>query len=194
MNLKHWGFGIGALLFASSAFGQQFLYGFLGGIPITNSVIKNTDGFTFRSAHKAIVGAAAEVRLPAGLSIEGDFLVHPFNLEVGENPPPHFTPQTLYNYTVFEIPVMLKARFTNGPLRPFAEGGISFRGHLNKFNIAPYGFTAGGGIEFGIRRVILIDPQLRYTFWGQDSLITVSGSHVPGEQRNQLSAILEFLF
>ena len=121
-------------------------------------------------------------------------MIHPFDLEVGSNPPPHFGTQSLYDYNVFEIPVLAKARFTSGLVRPFVEGGVSFRATANSFNISHFGLTLGGGIEIGPKRFIRIAPQLRYIRWGQDSLITVNGSHVGAEQLNQLEALIGISF
>jgi hypothetical protein len=189
-----WVFVAGMLAFSDCAFCQQFSFGVVGGAPVTSSVITNPDGFTFGSAHKYIIGASAEVGLPFGLSVEGDFLIHPFDIEVGANPPPHFGAQSLYDYNVFEIPVLAKAHFTNGIIRPFVEGGVSFRGSVNSLNVSHYGLTLGGGLEIGMRKLLRFSPQLRYIRWGADSLITVNGSRVAAEQANQLEALIGISF
>ena len=121
-------------------------------------------------------------------------LYHPFNLEVGSNPPPGFAAVTLYDYKVFEFPGVLKARLTEGLIRPYVEGGPTFRGSPNGLNVAHYGITAGAGLEIGTKKLIRISPEIRYTRWGSDSLIEVNNSHVSAEQLNQVAAYLSVTF
>ena len=132
--------------------------------------------------------------LPFGLSIEGDVLYHPFNLEVGPKPPPSFSASTLYDYTVFDFPVLAKFRLTPGLLRPYVEGGPAFRGSPSGLNVAHYGVTVGAGLEIGKRKLLRISPEIRYTRWGPDSLIVVNGNVVPAEQQNQVAVLLGVAF
>jgi hypothetical protein len=191
MPFLRWGI-LSTLLVTSSAFSQQLSFGVLGGVPLTSAVIVNPSGFTFDSARKGMVGGLVEVSLPFGLSVEGDVLFHPLNLEVGANPPPPFTAITVYDYKVFEFPVLAKARLTSGLLRPFVEGGPTFRGSPDTLNISHFGVTVGFGVELGKRRLLRVSPEVRYTRWGSDNLITANG--VSGEQLNQVALLLGVSF
>jgi hypothetical protein len=193
MKIWSWGFLSSLLFFTSSAY-SQVSFGIKGGIPITSSVLSNPGGFTFDSARKYIVGGSVELALPFGLSVEGDVLYHPFNLEVGTKPPPLFSISTLYDYKVFEFPVVAKYRITSGLVKPYIEGGPSFRGSPNGLNVAHYGVTIGGGVEIGKTKWLRISPEIRYTRWGPDSLITSGGTRIPAEQLNQVAALIGLSF
>lgn len=197
---RRWGLtGLLVAISSSSVFGQQFSVGIVGGVPITSSVVTNPSGYAFSAAHTYLIGPTFEVGLPLGLSLEGDFLFHPFDIQVGAKNPPGFTANTTYNYHVFEIPVLVKARFTNGIVRPFVEGGPTFRGTINSFNISHYGVTFGGGFEIGRKRLLRISPAIRYTRWGAGGILNPdgylgSGTNIAKVDANQLSAVVGITF
>jgi hypothetical protein len=189
-----WSFLISLCLFSVPASSQSVSFGVKGGAQLTSSVLLNPSSFTFDSARKYIIGGSIDVGLPLGLSVEGDVLYHPFNLEVGTKPPPLFSASTLYDYTVFEFPVLAKFRLTPGLIRPYFEGGPVFRGSPSGLNVAHYGVTVGAGLEIGKRKLLRISPEIRYTRWGPDSLIVVNGNTIPAEQQNQLAVLLGISF
>jgi len=116
------------LFLTGSAFAQHLSVGVKGGFPLTNSLLANPGGYTFDSSRKYIVGGMVEIGLPFGLSVEGDVLYHPFNIKSLTNPPLGFSASTLKDYNVFDFPVVAKYRLTGGPIRPYVEGGLTFRG------------------------------------------------------------------
>jgi hypothetical protein len=69
----------------------------------------------------------------------------------------------------FEFPVLAKYKFALGRVRPFLEGGPSFRtaGNLNSANPSHFGVNAGVGLEMQWRS-IGIAPKVRYTRWAED--------------------------
>ena len=69
----------------------------------------------------------------------------------------------------FEFPVLAKYKFTLGRVRPFLEGGPSFRtaGNLNSADPSHFGVNAGVGLETQWRS-IRIAPKVRYTRWADD--------------------------
>jgi hypothetical protein len=78
-----------------------------------------------------------------------------------------FAPATVVTW---QFPVLARYRFSQGRLRPFLEGGPSFRsaGNLNSSDPSHFGVTAGVGAETGWRR-LRIAPRVRYTRWAEDS-------------------------
>lgn len=69
----------------------------------------------------------------------------------------------------FEFPVLAKYKFSLGRVRPFLEGGPSFRtaGNLNGANPSHFGVNAGVGLETQWRS-IRIAPKVRYARWADD--------------------------
>jgi hypothetical protein len=88
----------------------------------------------------------------------------------------------------WEFPVLGRYQMSLGRLKPFVEGGPSFRPAENR---ELTGITAGGGVEIPIGRIRLT-PSLRYTHWqnsGQylganpDQLQFILGVDSPAEHR-----------
>jgi len=181
------------LLFAASTCAQHLSFGLKGGFPLTDSLISDPGGYTFNSARKYIIGGMVEIELPFGLSVEGDVLFHPFNIKSLTNPPPGFSASTLYDYKVFDFPVVAKYRITGGLIRPYIEGGVTLRGRPSTLAVPVAGVTVGGGLEFKLA-VVRISPEVRYTRFGQDSLIVAGGNHIQAEQQNQAAVLLGISF
>jgi hypothetical protein len=109
-----------------------------------------------------VFGPYVELRLPARLAIELDALYRSFefrNATINESA------------DSWEFPLLLKYRFSSGFIRPYAEGGASFRrlsdiGFTTLQNRSNYGVVLGGGLEFNVL-LFKIAPEIRYTGWGK---------------------------
>jgi hypothetical protein len=76
-----------------------------------------------------------------------------------------FAPATTVTW---QFPVLAKYEFALGRVRPFLEGGPSFRTVGNpSSDPSHFGVTAGVGAETGWRR-LRIAPRVRYTRWAED--------------------------
>jgi len=154
------------LFFASCLSAQSFHFGVKGGYPLTYSEnsVTGVDIKLDSSSREFIAGGTAEIGLPAGLSIEGDFLFHPFNVRsLGL-----ILPQGTTNYNVFEIPILGKLRLGHGFAAPFVDAGPEFRFHPGNLSISRDGFAVGGGIEFKLL-LLKVSPEFRYTRWANSS-------------------------
>ena len=96
------------LVLAGCLSAQHLSFGIKGGYPLTYSEnnVTTVDVHLDSNARQFIVGGTAELGLPLGLSVEGDFLFHPYNVQnLG-----FITGSTVNNYNVFEVPVLAKLR------------------------------------------------------------------------------------
>jgi hypothetical protein len=173
------------LLAASAASAQHLSFGVIGGFPLTYSE-NTTNGTTITldsTSRQFIFGGTAEVGLPFGLSVEGDFLYHPFNLhEVNLIP----ASNTVTNYSVFEVPVLAKLLLGKSIIaHPFAEAGPEFRANIGNLTLSHDGFVVGGGVEFKLP-LVKISPELRYTRWASGGLT--------GENLNQAAFLVGVSF
>lgn len=116
-----------------------------------------------------VVGASLDVRLFPQLSIGTEALYRP--LHYGQSSgffQDGVVPGSIPVVT-FEFPVLAKYKFSLGRVRPFLEGGPSFRtaGNLNSASPSHFGVNAGVGLETQWRR-LRIAPKVRYTRWAED--------------------------
>ncbi len=172
---------------------QQLSFGLKGGYSLTDSENKTSSVLlseagpigSYDSSHRTyLVGGTVEVSLPFGLSLEGDFLYHPFNSRLtytGLGGVGTFV--QVSNSNVFEIPVMAKLRLGRGLARPFVTGGPDFR--INQISLSSAGVTVGGGLEFKAA-FVKISPEVRYTRW--------RGSAPLGVNPNQAAVLLGITF
>ena len=117
-----------------------------------------------------VVGPSFELCLSDRLSFEFDALYKPLHYENAatlQNGVIGFAPATVVTW---QFPVLAKYRLRFGRLRPFLEGGPSFRaaGNLNSSDPSHFGVSAGVGLETQWRR-LRFSPQLRYTRWAEDA-------------------------
>ncbi len=159
-------------------------------------------------------GPTVELRLPYRFSLEADALYqsyqrtssYPLALPTTANgdPVPFIFSSQLHTRS-WEVPILLKYHFLNGPWRPFIGGGISwshewsegqslttcvgtsaacspgpFRGGSSSFSTNRKGPTAGAGIDFKTHRVT-ITPEIRY-------------AHLDQPTGNRVRAIVGFTF
>jgi hypothetical protein len=156
------------LFFVVSASSQHVSLGVKGGFPFTYSMNTTNvvDLKVDSSSREFIAGGTAEVSLPFGVSVEGDFLYHPFNIRTTGFVLP---PTNVTTYTVFEIPILAKLRFGRGLARPYVEAGPEFRTHPGSLSISHDGFAVGGGLELKLL-LIKVSPEVRFTHWASGSL------------------------
>jgi hypothetical protein len=145
--------------------GQDLTIGVVGGISPgrdfqTKAVSPSNVGSDIRSSGSDgyMVGPSIEFRIKSPVSLEVDALYRAL----------HFT-DSRGTVVTWQFPVLVKYRFTLGPLKPFIEAGPSFRtaGNLNGTNPSNYGGTAGLGVELHLR-TLKIAPTVRYTRWARD--------------------------
>jgi opacity protein-like surface antigen len=188
------------LVTASAAFSQPFSVGIKAGVPLTDfvSAVKSQN-LGFNSAtRRYIVGATAELRLPAGFAVEFDALYRRLNYDGSSILVDVFqTTQTTGN--VWEFPLLLKYRFHTRVARPYLDAGVAFdtltglkqtivntvipqrltttttSGTPQELkNKTSPGFVIGAGID--IHALFLhISPEVRYTRWGQEHFSSLNG-------------------
>jgi len=119
-----------------------------------------------------VIGPSLDVHLFPRLSIGAEALYKPLHYRAAAEFSPEgevlgFAPATVVTW---QFPVLARYRFFLGRLRPFLEGGPSFRatGNLNSSDPSHFGVTAGAGVEAAWRR-LRIAPRVRYTRWAEDS-------------------------
>ena len=136
-------------------FAQPIGVGLKLGTTLTDAV-SSAESESIPNSNTLIVGPYIELRLPAGLSIEGDALYFPglYSNAVG-------------GASVWQFPILLKAGLQLGPVRPYIEGGPSYS-HLSDIKTitdilhsSNYGITLGAGLEVKIK-AFRIAPEIRY--------------------------------
>jgi hypothetical protein len=77
-----------------------------------------------------------------------------------------YAPATVITW---QFPVLARYKFSLDRLRPFLEGGPSFRtaGNVNSSNPSHFGVSAGVGVETQWRTLRIV-PRVRYTRWAED--------------------------
>lgn len=174
---------------ARTPFGRKIWLGLMVGTPLTNDFpLESPDapaytGEVRRAADfRSVAGLMAEVEIGRGASIEVNGLYRRLHFESG--------PEVVVTW---QIPVLLKQTFGGGPLRPFVQGGPSFRlaGNLNNTDPARYGVTAGVGLEGRWRRLRLT-PSLRYTRWAEDNRAFIVPQALT--KRDQIELLAGFSF
>jgi hypothetical protein len=173
-------------LMASSSFAAQFLsVGVKAGVPFTDAFNGDTYGTApniFRSTSadtSFLIGPMGEVHLILGLSVEADALYRPLHLNVQDA---SGNPVADHSYASWEFPILAKWRFPIPLLKPYIEGGPSFRaiGGTASNYLSNDGLTFGVGLELRVSR-LRIGPELRFTHWGSDA----SGASANGFSSNQ---------
>lgn len=182
---------------AVSAGAQPIGAGIKLGAPFTDAFESISTQSFQASAQHFLVGPYVEVRLPGGLSIEGDALHQTLD----------FTIAGLgLNSGQWEFPIVVKHKFLPGPLKPYFEAGLTFS-HLSDVrdvivnHTENFGITAGGGLEIHLLSLRLF-PEIRYDGWFFRNFdTTVPGASASGlfpealqSHRNQLAFLVGFGF
>jgi opacity protein-like surface antigen len=191
------------LLFAATACSfaaGPLIVGGRAGTAFTDSTGSAFD--TVRSnvlGHNFAVGPTVGVRLPFGLSVEGDALYNRRSFGLGVSG----LSALGFHSDWWEFPVMAKFTPMRGPISPVVGAGFTVQ-HINSFgNVPSYlfsgsnqqnsvGFVAGGGVAFRVGR-LAVTPELRYTRWN-DSSWTQSALNAITGGRNQAQVIVGFTF
>jgi len=155
---------------------------------------QNASGFLDYSTHtnRYIVGVGAEVRLPFHLGIEVDALYRHYDFQSSpqNNLLPVVTTTSSTTSNAFEFPILGKFRFGSKLIHPFVDAGVAFdtlqgvkqavtttvgtvtsststSSPSEVLNNTTHGFVVGGGLDIKIL-VIHIQPEIRYTRWGEE--------------------------
>jgi hypothetical protein len=157
----------------STGHAQKLSLGILAGGAFTTgvSVGSDGDGIHFVSTSKDyLIGPAVQWNFSRSFAVEangifrelhfGRAAVQSNGLLGSVSPAPVVT---------WEFPLLAKYRFDLGHVRPFVEGGPSFRtsGNRNGTNPSHYGLSGGVGLEMRAK-ALTFAPVLRYTRWGAD--------------------------
>lgn len=210
------------LLFgAIPAFSQPFSYGVKAGVPLTDFInaagSTNASGFLDFATHtnRYIVGVTGELRLPFGLGVEVDALYRHVNYQSTSGAVDAITKANTTG-NAFEFPIMGKYRFGTKVIHPFVDAGVAFdtlqglkqaittavAGSTNSTNSSTStpsqlqntttrGFVTGAGLDFHFL-VIHIQPEIRYTRWGAQHFLDVSG--LLHSNQNQAEFLLGITF
>ena len=169
------------LLLTGSAFAQLSV-GFRAGVPLNDFIdrfetLENPASFVADS-HRYLIGPTAVVHLPLGFSVGIDALYR--KLEYSYALPGGSQLST--TGSMWQFPVLVQWAFAPGPLKPFVDAGPNFQkisglkdlttavsNPSELHNDSSVGFTFGVGLQLKMGR-LRIEPELRYTRWGADSL------------------------
>jgi hypothetical protein len=184
------------LVFSSLGF-SQFSFGVKAGIPLNDAYYDYKSLVRYGTAtnpttQRFLIGPTLEVHLPGRFSIEADAIYRRSSFDyslANANASIHDVARNL------EFPLLAKWEITPGPIRPFVDGGVSFRhifldrdpGFLT--NPTTTGGVLGAGITLKAGRV-RISPEIRYTRWGSTALDLPSFRSV----RNQGDFMVGFTF
>ena len=169
------------------AFGRRLSIGVIAGIGLGDDfkVGRFNEGQRPES-NSGIVGVMLEAPLTKHWSVEADGLYRPLH-----GTEPEFNRRVRFAHLTWEFPVLAKYRFRDaGRLRPFVEGGPSFRaeGNLNLRSVSHFGATVGAGVETRWWRA-KISPMVRYTRWGEGDNFDLSHTWA-----NQTQLLVSFAF
>ena len=154
---------------------QPLSFGVRGGVPFTGPFADaaGTVGVQTSSGSNAYaVGPMIELHLPLGFSVEADALYHPLHM-IQQINTGTILARNPYTYMSWEFPILAKYRFLHLPLvKPYVEAGPSFRAVSSSLSyFSKSGLTVGAGVELKLSR-LRIEPELRYTRWRSDMVLT----------------------
>lgn len=148
--------------------------GIRAGVPLSDAFTTETrNAISTRSIpNRYTFGPAFEVRLPASLGVTFDILYRRLTYEqqTGTSAPIEKSGGQ------WDFPLMLRYRFGQGNVRPFAAGGLNFTRISSSLVTDPANFVRkttngivlGAGVELKLP-LIRIAPELRYTHRANDS-------------------------
>jgi hypothetical protein len=178
---------------AACAPAQPFSVGVKAGVPLTdfvNTARNGNFGYLTRT-NRYIIGAQAELRLPAGFGIEVDALYRRLNYS-GSGTLSGVGTSLDTTANAFEFPMLVKYRFPTPIARPFIDGGVAWdtlsgvKHTISRLSPIPIGdanpvalekTTRGYVVGFGvdIKVGIRLQPEIRYTRWGAKHFFDPSG-------------------
>jgi hypothetical protein len=173
------------LILPVAGFADPLAFGLKGGVPMTDLFKVIDSGSYSVDKQPYTIGPMFEVHLPFRISVEVDALYKTFEyrkrLEGSE---------VATTGNSWEIPVLLKYRFGDWPVKPYLGAGLAWR-RFGGFKSAIAGGTgnsgeppelrdrsgAGAVLEGGLEVKLLfirISPEIRYTRWGSTSFSDVA--------------------
>lgn len=184
MTLRLMAIAFAAALSPWPALAQRVSFGFVGGTNLTRDFPLFRTFYAdpqypaglsvydhYSDSHSFIAGVSVDLDLAKGFSLEGNALHRTLQLKQRFMLPNGPWQQSAgASVGTWEYPVLLKYRLPAlGVVRPFMEGGPSFRTRHNPVPTEPsqVGGTAGAGVEFRAGR-FRISPTFRYTRWQYD--------------------------
>ena len=185
------------LLGAVTSFAQIFSAGVKAGVPLTDFLNTAESGHVeyFTNTNRYILGATVELHLPFGLGLEADALYRHLNYQSTNMGVDTLTTATT-TANAWEFPLLVKYRFPVKVIHPFVDAGMAFdtlqgvKQTIDSFvtgksttattsnpselqNSTTKGIVIGGGLNIRLL-VIHIQPEIRYTHWGEQHF-SVSG-------------------
>lgn len=136
---------------------QIISVGVRGGVPLNDAFTAATNAMLPLSTDRFVIGPTIELHLPFGLGAEADALYRSYT--VGGT------------VTQWEFPILATYHFHKiGPMfRPFVDVGPTFN-HISapaNFSVkSAAGFALGAGVE-AKALFIRVEPEIRWTHWGQ---------------------------
>ncbi len=152
--------------------------GVIAGATLIHDVPAGSSTFAGGTTHVSgsnvpLIGPALEAPIVKGAFLEVDGFYHPIessSRSVGIN-------GVVVGWfggrvgLTWEFPVLAKYKFGSGRVRPFLEGGPSFR--LPNENSSLFGASVGAGVEVRVKS-LKIAPGLRFTHWGAQGVHTAA--------------------
>jgi len=145
---------------------------------------------TADSSQRFIIGPKVNVRFSRSFSLEVDALRREIRTEGSWTSLTCLPPDcsTLFSFTqpyggtefTWEFPVLGRYQMSGRKLKPFVEGGPSFRPAENR---EQFGVTVGAGVERRLQ-MLRVSPAVRYTYWGY------TGGRYPALNQNQFQFVL----
>jgi opacity protein-like surface antigen len=165
---------------AAPACAQRISPGVRVGAPFNDAfqTIQTRTPFNLK-ARRYTFGPTIEIRILDGLTVEFDALYRSAEFSSATG-------------STWEFPLLAKHVRGRGPIRPFIGGGFAFNrfsglkqfaGTLGIVDRTNTGAVTGGGLELHVSR-IRISPEIRFTRWGNQSLLN----------RNQASFLVGITF
>lgn len=202
----------------TAAYGQLLSYGVKGGLPLTDFIDTTSGSQAAVSSitNRYIVGPTVELRLPFGVGIEAEALYRHFSYRSVSNLVDAISTLTTTSGN-WEFPILLKKRFTYGPIHPFVDAGVSFdkiagvsqtlqtlalpshtttssSGNPAELkNDFTAGVTLGGGIDVNLL-LLRISPEIRITRWGSQQFNGIIGGGSLSSNLNQAEFLVGFTF
>jgi len=168
------------------------------------------------TTNRYIVGPTIELRLPAGFGVEFDALYRHFRYNSAASLVDAVSTLSTTG-DAWEFPLLLKKRFSRGPIRPFLDAGVNFdkisgvsetistlvfpsrnttvttSNPAELRNDFSTGFTIGAGIE--VRALLLrVTPEIRYTRWGTQHFNSVISNGSLRSNLNQAEFLVGITF
>src|SRR5262245_50662039 len=106
---------------------QPLSFGVKGGVPLTDFIetVSGSRTAINSTTNRYIIGPTIELRLPFGFGVEFDALYRHFRYNSTASLVDAVSTLSATG-DAWEFPLLLKKRFSGGPLRPFLDAGVNF--------------------------------------------------------------------